>query len=197
VMGRAAVLQAYRYNAEYPVCEDIEMFLRLSRAHRIENLPEVLIDRRIHKDQTIRVRHLEMSTYKMKLLEGPLRQLGLSFSQEELRRHTRLGAGAWDAASPERDFLRWTETWMRSMRRANDRTHLVDRAGLRLATSVFWLRTCVAAASSVGLFFAIGRFAVSPLSAGLLSRHALNWLRFCVPVLVTGGSGRRRRPQPL
>lgn len=195
VMGRSLVLRGYRYRAKYPVCEDIDMFLQLHRSHRIENLPRVLIDRRIHKDQTIRVRRLDMSRYKMELLELPLQELGMSFSDEELRRHTRLAAGAWDNAPPDRDFLTWAEVWMRSMRRANDGSGRVDAAGLRLATSVFWLRACVAAAPSVGVLRALATFATSPLSTGLVSRHASNWLKSCVPLLIAGGACGLGRPR--
>lgn len=189
VTGRADVLKRYPYREAYPVCEDVDVFIRLHKSHRIENLPRVLIDRRIHRDQTVRVQKEMTRRCTMNLLAEPLRALGISFSEEDLRRHAGLAAGSWEGSRPDRGFLEWADAWMRRLRDANVRSRYVDADGLRLATSVFWLRACLGAVPRIGLGGSAKIFAASPLSTGLVSRHALNWLRYCLPLLLAGGAG--------
>ena len=56
LMGRAEILQSCRYRSEYPVCEDLDMYIRLTRSHRIANLPFIAVDRRLHPNQVTETR---------------------------------------------------------------------------------------------------------------------------------------------
>jgi glycosyltransferase involved in cell wall biosynthesis len=58
VMLRRAALGDERYSAEYIHAEDYDLWLRLSRRHRLDNLPQSLLLHRRH-GQSVSARHLE------------------------------------------------------------------------------------------------------------------------------------------
>jgi hypothetical protein len=58
VMLRRATLGDERYSAEYIHAEDYDLWLRLSRRHRLDNLPQSLLLHRRH-GQSVSARHLE------------------------------------------------------------------------------------------------------------------------------------------
>lgn len=53
MLRRAAVLEAGGYRAAFPRAEDYDLWLRLSRRWRLENLPNVLVHYRLHGDNSI------------------------------------------------------------------------------------------------------------------------------------------------
>jgi len=184
ITGRAEVLKAYAYDKDYPVCEDLDMFQRLSETHVIENMPRVLIDRRMHPDQTIRMEQDAIRDRKARLFSHRLRKLGMTFSDEDLRRHVLLGNPK--GFVPDAEFLEWAQHWLHKMRVANRRTRYVHPDGLRLTSAYFWGLACSAATPAIGRAKAIRTFARSSLAAGLLSGHGRRWLRSAAPPFAGG-----------
>ncbi|MDB5698066.1 MAG: glycosyltransferase family 2 protein [Alphaproteobacteria bacterium] len=182
ITGRAAILREHRYKPENRVCEDLDVFIRLARAHTIENLPLVLVDRRIHKDQIIRLQENAIHDRKMDLLAAPLRQLGMKFTADDIGRHILLGNPK--AFYPDTEFLGWAECWIAQMRSANARTQYVDADSLRFVTSFFWMRACRAAFRRAGRWRAAKAALGSPVGAALFSRRGRAWLREALPLFV-------------
>lgn len=150
IMGRSEVLKAFPYRLENPVCEDYDVFLRLGAAgHRLENLPLVLIDRRIHPDQTVRTSEMLIPARTGTLLAPVLARLGMVFSSQDLERHVQLGN--LKASVVGEDYLFWVNRWIVDLHAANALTDCFDCDSLGLATSYFWLRACKAAWRSIGL----------------------------------------------
>jgi glycosyltransferase involved in cell wall biosynthesis len=77
IMGRAEILKSYRYDPRYRVCEDVDLFVRLQHDHRLANLPEILIDRRMHPDQTVRQFRSEILTSREMLIAPTLAALSI------------------------------------------------------------------------------------------------------------------------
>lgn len=149
IMGRSEILKAFPYRPENPVCEDYDVFLRLSAAgYRLENLPRVLIDRRIHPDQTVRVSENLIPARTGALLAPVLARLGITFSAEDLKRHVQLGNLQTNFVGEE--FLSWANCWIAGLYAANAITAQFDVDSLGLATGYCWLRACKAAWPSSG-----------------------------------------------
>lgn len=176
IMGRAATLKSFRYRDAFPVCEDLDVFIRIAGSHRSVNLPRVLVDRRIHEGQSIRTHNDAVADRSGALLAEPLARLGITPSPSDLKGHIALGK-PWSAAEPyDADYVRWAEDWMLRLRAANGQRPCVDDQALALATGFFWLLTCKAALPAVGTGKAAGLMARSPLTRGLFDPAARSWL---------------------
>ena len=58
VMGRTAIMRAYGYDPAFPRCQDYDLFVRMSGANILGNLPEILVEARQHGGQILGVGHL-------------------------------------------------------------------------------------------------------------------------------------------
>lgn len=171
ITGRAEVLKAYEYDTAFPVSEDIDVLIRLERRHRLQSLPRILIDRRIHPQQTIRERQADMRATSRRLFAVQLERLGMSFSDDDLERHILLGKPWFGGFQPDRDYLAWADDWMRRLRDHNLQRRLVSPDALGYATAFFWMLACNAARHDLGAVAAARIFARSQLTHCLLSEH--------------------------
>lgn len=182
VTGRADVLRRYRYDPNFPVCEDIDMFLRLQHDHTLANLPRVLIDRRLHRDQTIRRRRHEIRERTLALAQPMLDRMGVKACEEDLRRHVLLGRSNIETTEVDSDFLPWARAWLSRLQKANEQTLMLDDASLRLAIDYFWLMACRAMTARIGAAAALRALLGRP-PAGLASSAAFSWAKEAIPAL--------------
>jgi glycosyltransferase involved in cell wall biosynthesis len=138
VMGRAEVLREYPYRSEFDVCEDVDMFIRLTRDHPTANLRSVVIDRYLHAGQTVRQESAKIIEKKKALLSDLLRRLGIDAADEELERHVLLAN--IKRTRVDREFLVWGEQWLARIAAANARTRLYDSDALTAAADRVWQR---------------------------------------------------------
>jgi glycosyltransferase involved in cell wall biosynthesis len=138
VTGRAEVLREYAYRSEFDVCEDVDMFIRLTRDHRTANLRSVLIDRYLHAGQTVRQESAKIIEKKKLLLSDLLRRLEIDASDEELERHVLLAN--IKRTRVDQEFLEWGEQWLARIAAANALTRLYDSAALAAAADRVWQR---------------------------------------------------------
>ncbi|MFV1920112.1 glycosyltransferase [Sphingomonas sp. MJ1 (PH-R8)] len=184
VMGRAEVLKANPYRPSFDVCEDLELFVRLSRTYRLANLPQVLVDRRVHPGQTVCQRQDRIRECKGGLYAGPLTELGMRFDAEDLRRHTLLGKTKLKGVEAPPDFLQWADDWLQTLRARNAESRYVPPEGMALATGWFWLLACRVAMPTLGRAAAVRTYLRSPLARGLIRGPARGWLTASAPVLL-------------
>ncbi|MBJ6121309.1 glycosyltransferase family 2 protein [Sphingomonas mollis] len=183
VMGRAEVLQRYRYDPAYPVCEDADMFLQLQREHRLANMPRVLVDRRIHPDQCVRQCQDEIRARKMALAAPMLDELQVDASEGDLKRHVLLGQANLPPEAVDSDFLAWTHDWLRRLMTANQRVRMVEKHALAMASSYFWILAASAAASRFGRLVVARTFVAGPLG-GLMNRSTIVWAKRALPAYI-------------
>ena len=188
VMGRAEVLKAFPYQRSFDVCEDLDVFVRLSRSHGLANLPQVLVDRRVHPGQTVCQRQDRIRECKGGLYAGPLSELGMRCDAEDLHRHTLLGKTKLKGVEAPPDFLPWADGWLQMLRARNVESRYVSPEGMTLATGWFWLLACRVAIPTVGRSAAVRAYLRSPLASGLAGPAGRSWLARSVPVLL--GLGR-------
>lgn len=184
VMGRAEVLKRNPYHEQFSVCEDTDVFIRIAEAHVVRNLPQVLVDRRVHPDQTVRLRRQEIVDRKMTLAAGLLSRIGLSFSNSDLQRHALLGQMTLPLQIVPPDFLIWASDWMRRLREANAEARRYDPRSFNFATSYFWVLACQAARPSVTAIRAVRHLLSDKLTYDLLTApRSYAWLRGAALVL--------------
>lgn len=143
IMGRAEILKQYPYRLEFPVCQDLDMFIRLTRDHRVANLPQVLVDRRCHEGQVVRQRAAKIVDRKRVLFRESLGRLGIEPSDEDLDRHILLGR--INKSPISREFLEWSHAWLEGIAGANCSRGIYDARGLDYTLKRVWQRACAAA----------------------------------------------------
>lgn len=89
IILRTAILKKNNlfYDNDYPHAEDYELWTRLQKYGKIANIPEVLVKRRIHKEQITKLKSAEMLTSTLKIYEKQLSALNIFPTQEELNIH--------------------------------------------------------------------------------------------------------------
>ncbi len=169
VTGRAAILNSYPYNPDFPVCEDLDMCLRVSADHRVANLPEVLMERRDHADQTVKQQAARIREFKRPLFAAALDRLGIAANNEELDRHILLGRLRRQAV--DREFIDWTEGWLTRIVAANHRHRVYDDDGLAFVCALFWVRACNAGVRGSDRSYGWRRLVRSSLGRSLFNRE--------------------------
>ena len=156
IMGRAEILKQYPYRLEFPVCQDLDVFIRLTRDHRVANMPQVLVDRRFHEGQVVRQRADKIIDRKRVLFRDLLERLGIEPTEEELDRHIRLGR--INKSPINREFLEWSRHWLDRIVDANRARGVYDEKGLEQTIKRVWRRACIAAARGPDRFYAAKHF---------------------------------------
>ena len=187
IMGRADILKAFPYSPSFPVCEDIDMFVRLTAEHRVANLPSILVDRRLHEGQTIHRESLQIRERTGEIARRSLANLGLSAGKEDVERHVTLGNLKAQPAGSE--FLGWSEDWLARIVSANRAARIYDPDALAFVSGRVWLRACLAGWRGPDRGFAIDRFARSPLTRAAANRHGRTWFGQAAGMLLGFGDG--------
>ncbi|MEO6061569.1 MAG: glycosyltransferase [Thermoflexales bacterium] len=181
IIGRAEILKQYRYRAEFPVCEDVDMFVRLTRRHQVRNLPEVLIDRRLHQGQIIRNQRDAILRAQTKISMRLLDDLGVAYNSDDARKHVMLG-GSFEYR-PDLEYLRWAEDWLVRLLDANFVSKTLSPAALQLCASFLWIRACSRSVKVPGRSRYPRRMLASPLTRGIVSKQAGAWLGNALPLM--------------
>lgn len=184
IMGRSAILKQFPYRPEFPVCEDLDMFIRLSARHQVANIPRTLVDRRIHPDQIGRRESALVRDRKQLLLRAQLARLGVDCTNADLDRHITLGAPKNEPQPPE--MLDWTRAWIATLQRANARTRRYDPDGLSLACALQWTTLCRASMRGDHPLRVFRALMTSPPILGFASSYGLGWLSQALPTLLGG-----------
>ncbi len=176
VFGRAEVLKLYPYAPELPVCEDIDVFIRVTQKHRVANMPRVLIDRRLHSGQAVRTRQQQILETKKVQIGSLLDELGVQFGADDLVRHIMLGSGGLLGLKADRAYLQWAEPWLHRLLEANRASRLIEPSAMEMAVSYFWVRACRRAMKHGPKAWILSRALRSNLSRDVMNRRGRGWL---------------------
>lgn len=158
---RAAVMKALRFSADHPLAEDYDMYLRCARAHRIENVQEVLIACRVHAESVTKTRVEQLAANLNDISRRALLELGIVPSAAELALHRYI---EWLGKGEREDVLQASNAWLRKILAANDKLALYPKAALRQAAAERWFAVCYAN-SHLG-WRALRAFGAGPIAAG-------------------------------
>jgi glycosyltransferase involved in cell wall biosynthesis len=182
-IGRAAILKRFPYRAEYSVCEDLDLTIRLSREHLLRNLPEVLIDRRLHEGQTVETQRAAIREKRQTLVSALFALVGISYTPDDLARHIKLGSGKSEHVGIGAEFLDWAEAWLLKLVHANSVTRVIEPGALRFASAYFWIAACRHAAPTIGRSAVIRKLISSPVTLGIVTTNAAIWLGHALPLI--------------
>lgn len=150
LMARTAALREFGYDGNYPVCEDYELLVRLSRRYQMANLPRVLTVMREHPGRTTKSASGRVEAAKQSLVSAQLQRLGIDANQADLQRHfrlTRMRTAQWQEWP---DYQDWARHWLETLLRRNDVCGEYPRAALAGLVGQVWIATCIQAFSGVG-----------------------------------------------
>lgn len=153
VMIRRGLLTDHQlaYRSQYGRSEDLDLWIRMSRVTRLENLPRILTDKRDHPQTVTSVHSRDMADQAGELHAALLGEIGLSVSPADLERHGRVGLGKRVVAWAE---LNACGNWLENIYFAAQRSGLYSPAGLKQAMGMIWWRLC---ANSTPLGWAVWR----------------------------------------
>lgn len=133
--GRTALLRRFGYRAEFAVGEDYDLWARLSATHRLANLPEVLVDYRVHSERTPRT---GMQRLRTAIVREQLVALGIEPRPEDVARHLRAIRCLKRPGESDRPLLEWAAEWLARLARANERTGRYPEPAFGRALARFW-----------------------------------------------------------
>jgi len=162
-MARTAVLRHYRHDEHFEVSEDFDIWARIAADRPIANLPQVLVLRRAHGQQTSKGRDEQTRLYRQTIYARQLEALGIAFEEEDLRRHHLLRRMRKSGFTPDRVYVDWAEAWLRELQAANARAHRYPEPALSRLLGGLWGKVCWHAAPTLGPVTAWRRFRASPL----------------------------------
>ncbi len=162
-MARTAILREYRHDERFEVSEDFELWARVAAEHGIANLPEVLVRRRAHAQQTSKGRDEQNRLYRQAIYARQLEALGIAFEEEDLQRHYLLRRMRKSGFTPNREYVDWAEAWLLALQAANSRARRYPEPALSHLLGGFWLKVCWNASPALGWPTAWRRLRASPL----------------------------------
>ena len=169
IMGRAEILKAYPYDARFDVCEDIDVCVRIAANHRLSNIAEVLVERRMHDRQLSREQQHKVLAAQVQISRPQFERLGLNTSDDHL-----LQMGAF-ARTPDRrpnnSDLRWAETALGDIIAHNEHAQFFDDAALRMFAAFLMFDRYRRHSPRT----AMRALATSPFAAHLLQARSMAW----------------------
>lgn len=134
-----------RYDVSYRGAEDYDLWVRASNFCKFANLPEVLLNYRVHPKQVSNVggvhQRSEANLVRAKQISG----LGIEMSTELANFH---GAISECQFPFEKNFILQAEAWLGKLVAQNNKTMIYPRHAFNDAIADWWFRLCWSAASS-------------------------------------------------
>lgn len=128
-----------RYDSSYYPLEDYHLWAVASRRFLLANIPEVLLDYRLHAAQTTVTGSSPLRENQEREWRMQLKHLGILPTEEELRLHEDFGRGALGSGQ---DCLLLIEAWLRKLQEANHSSRVYDIAFFDRFLANHWLASC-------------------------------------------------------
>lgn len=138
-MARAEPLRALRFDPEQPLAEDYDLYVRMSARHALINLPQRLIQCRVHAASVTR-RHREALAQALgRINRRQLAELGLAVDEASLALHRHV---EWLHLPPRPGLLAELEQWLLMLLRHNAQRGLYAPQALARAVGQRWEAIC-------------------------------------------------------
>jgi glycosyltransferase involved in cell wall biosynthesis len=143
VMLRREVLQNVEpvYRDDFAHAEDFDLWTRLLECTEGDNLPEILLDYRVHSQSITQQKSAEMDSVASRTLQRQLKRLGLNVTQDEIMRHRRWATGRIDYDNILQD-IDAAEKWLIRLLDANIKSLWCDPAAFLWTTRKIWFALC-------------------------------------------------------
>ncbi len=139
-MSRTELVREYGFREEFPVCELVELWQRMSARYGVANIPEVLTTYREHEGGVTK-RHRDLwRAMKVKLVRRQIRILGVEHNERDLLRQVEISRPR--RITPDRELLEWAEDWFVRLRDANRERQIYPEPEFQLALGEYWWKLC-------------------------------------------------------
>ncbi len=141
VMLRKSVLErnSLRYDTAFDRAEDYELWSRAAECCRIDNLPIVLLNMRIHGGSITTTKQETMTRQTLEILKGHLKRIGILVNDEGTRFHHHIGRGRRMRCLNE---INHAEIWIKTVVKAGIDSGIYCLKGMALAAGMVWFRLC-------------------------------------------------------
>lgn len=132
----------FQFDGSYYPTEDYELWSRVVTRIPCGNLPQVLVDYRIHDKSMTRGEWSDMDIQTKRVQRNILAQLDLAPTEEEIRIHRAASMGQLPATT---ESLNRTEVWLLKLEAANQKKKMYVPQNLAGILNYVWFRTMMAA----------------------------------------------------
>jgi glycosyltransferase involved in cell wall biosynthesis len=146
VLGRTAILRRYGYREDYDLSSDFELWVRLSRNHKVSNLPEAVVRYRAHTGRTTQHYAERVVDRQRAIYRDQLDGLEVDYNEIDLERHRLLPRLEKYQLAPDAEFLDWAEHWLVRLLGANRLRRCYPSAAFSRMLGWAWCMACYSAA---------------------------------------------------
>jgi glycosyltransferase involved in cell wall biosynthesis len=141
VMIRRAMLAEnhLEYAASYIYAEDYELWSRCMDHCSLANLPEPLLNYRLHESSTVALHAVEQRQTVKRIQHNILKRMNIEVSGDELDLHYQIGRGGLVA---DLDALDRVDAWLSRLAKANQISRYFPEPEFRRTLALFWLIVC-------------------------------------------------------
>ncbi|NTW87973.1 MAG: glycosyltransferase [Desulfobulbaceae bacterium] len=130
-----------RYNGDFYPTEDYELWARAVHLFPCANIPEVLLDYRVHQGGMTGAEWSDMDAQGARIGEMNLKRLGIFPTAAEIALHRNIGrAGGWKWKNLKE--LEKAEGWLRKLWHANQKLQVYDSRVFVNVLNLIWFRVC-------------------------------------------------------
>lgn len=134
------VRSGFRFDVDYYPTEDYELWDRVLEQYEGANMPDVLLDYRIHPQALTQADWTIMDAQAGRVNARQLQRLGLQPKQDEVLFHRRV---AMRQVGSDLGQLSRAEKWLMEIMQANDRQMIFDKVALRCVVRNLWFEICM------------------------------------------------------
>jgi glycosyltransferase involved in cell wall biosynthesis len=128
-----------RYDPEFAVAQDYELWARASEFTRLANVPEVLLELGVHARSTTVTRETDQARRRLAIHERLIHRLGIRPTEDDMKVHEALALGKMPAT---RVFVDRAEAWLLRLRDANMESRVFPEPEFSGVLAGHWYRTC-------------------------------------------------------
>lgn len=158
------------YRDDFADAEDYDLWSRLLEISAGDNLPEILLDYRVHAQSVTLQKSEAMDRTACRVMGRELKALGLEPAEDEIRRHRRWATGRLDPENAAED-LAAAEQWLIRLVEANRGSHACDPTAFLWAAREIWFALCYRAQAAGRAI--LKPYFRSPISRGDLKHAAM------------------------
>jgi glycosyltransferase involved in cell wall biosynthesis len=129
------------YRNEFVDAEDYDLWTRLLEFTQGDNIPEILLDYRVHEQSVTLQKSESMDRMACRILKRELAQFGMEVTDKEVLQHRRWSTGRLDSESEPRS-LELAGKWLQSLQEANRTSRACDSNALLWAAREIWFALC-------------------------------------------------------
>ncbi len=147
IMFRKSLFDSHdlRYNGDFYPAEDYELWARAVQLFPCANIPEVLLNYRVHSAGMTGAEWSDMDAQGAKIGESNLKRLGIEPTEEEVWLHRNVGR-AGSRRCKSLDELKLAENWLKKLLQANEKQGIYDPSAFKKVLDLVWFRVCFNAA---------------------------------------------------